>query len=221
MVLHRTKADIIRLWVFIAHCHLGYCSQCLIPLLTDHNSPVNWPHNTWSTKESRCTSFVVFELNSDLRFLLIPPYPDISYNLMKCQKNIFFPWNVLTNDSPVLSELQSRVSFSALSPGLGPCFIHVAMVNWSVKFCGTTQSGILAAWRPSNLKIKSLSLPLSDTRDAVQLVAVPGAGRRSVLPDEAPGVIAVGTNKRWDSRSVNNNNGRYAVCIALFLAMIT
>lgn len=40
--------------------------------------------------------------------------------------------------SPVLSELHSKVSFSALSPGLGPCFIHVAMVNWSVRFCGTT-----------------------------------------------------------------------------------
>lgn len=91
-----------------------------------------------------------------------------------------------TNDSPVLSELQSSVSFSALRPGLGPCFIHVAMVNWSVRFCGTTQSGILAAWRPSNLKIKSLSLPLSEIREAVQLVAVLGAGRRSVLPEEAP-----------------------------------
>lgn len=36
--------------------------------------------------------------------------------------------------SPVLSELQSSVSFSARSPGLGPCFIQVAMVKWSVRF---------------------------------------------------------------------------------------
>lgn len=89
--------------------------------------------------------------------------------------------------SPVLSELQSRVSFSARSPGLGPCFIQVAMVKWSVRFWGTTQSGILAAWWPSNLKINSLSRPLSVTKDAVQLVTALGAGRRSVLPDEAPG----------------------------------
>lgn len=125
------------------------------------------------------------------------------------------------SNSPVLSELQSSVSFSALSPGLGPCFIQVAMVNWSVRFCGTTQSGILAAWRPSNLKIKSLSLPLSVTREAVQFVAALGAGRRSVLPEEAPGVIAVGTNKRCNRRCVNNNHGRYAVYIGLTLAMIT
>lgn len=123
--------------------------------------------------------------------------------------------------SPVLSELQSSVSFSALSPGLGPCFIQVAMVKWSVRFWGTTQSGILAAWRPSNLKIKSLSLPLSVTREAVQLVAALGAGRRSVLPEEAPGVINVGTNKRCNRRCVNNNHGRYAVYIGLTLAMIT
>lgn len=123
--------------------------------------------------------------------------------------------------SPVLSELQSSVSFSALSPGLGPCFIQVAMVNWSVRFWGTTQSGILAAWRPSNLKIRSLSLPLSVTREAVQLVAALGAGRRSVLPEEAPGVIAVETNKRCDRRCVNNSHGRDAVDIGLTLAMIT
>lgn len=95
-----------------------------------------------------------------------------------------------TSDSyaPVLSELHSSVSFSALSPGLGPCFIHVAMVNWSVRFCGTTQSGIFAACRPSKRKMRSLSLPLSVTREAVQLVAALGAGRRSVLPEDAPGV---------------------------------
>lgn len=130
------------------------------------------------------------------------------------------PWNPVSY-SPVLSELQSRVSFSALSPGLGPCFIQVAMVNWSVRFWGTTQSGILAAWWPSNLKIKSLSLPLSVTREAVQLVAALGAGRRSVLPEEAPRVIAMGTNKRCDRRCVNNNHSRYAVYIGLTLAMIT
>lgn len=89
--------------------------------------------------------------------------------------------------SPVLSELQSSVSFSARSPWLGPCFIQVAMVKWSVRFWGTTQSGILAAWRPSNVNISSLSRPLSVTKDAVQLVAALGAGRRSVLPEEAPG----------------------------------
>lgn len=65
------------------------------------------------------------------------------------------------------------------------------MVKWSVRFWGTTQSGILAACRPSNLKIKSLSLPLSVTREAVQLVAALGAGRRSVLPDDAPEVVGV------------------------------
>lgn len=32
-------------------------------------------------------------------------------------------------DSPVLSELQRMVSFSALTPGLGPCFIHMVIVN--------------------------------------------------------------------------------------------
>lgn len=88
--------------------------------------------------------------------------------------------------SPVLSELQSRVSFSALRPGLGPCFIHVAMVNWSVRFCGTTRSGTLAACRPSKLKMRSLSRPLSVSSEAVQLVETLGAGRRSVLPDAAP-----------------------------------
>lgn len=131
-------------------------------------------------------------------------------------------WKSLSNShSPVLSELQSSVSFSALSPGLGPCFIQVAIVKWSVRFWGTTQSGILAAWRPSNLKIKSLSLPLSVTREAVQLVAALGAGRRSVLPDEAPGVIHVGTNKRCKRRCVNTNPGRFVLYIGLTLAMIT
>ncbi len=122
---------------------------------------------------------------------------------------------------PVLSELQRSVSFSALSPGLGPCFIQVAMVNWSVKFWGTTQSGILAAWWPSNLKIRSLSLPLSVSRVAVQLVAALGAGRRSVLPEEAPGSSAGGTNKTCDRGCVNNNHGRNAVHTGLTLAMIT
>lgn len=82
------------------------------------------------------------------------------------------------------------------------------MVKWSVRFCGTTQSGILAAWRPSNLKINSLSRPLSVTKDAVQLVAALGAGRRSVLPDEAPaGVTDVGKSERCDGECVNNNHG--------------
>lgn len=40
--------------------------------------------------------------------------------------------------APVLSELHSMVSFSARRPILGPCFIHVATVNWSVRFWGTT-----------------------------------------------------------------------------------
>lgn len=86
-------------------------------------------------------------------------------------------------DSPVLSELQRIVSFSALTPGLGPCFIHMVMVNWSVKFLGTIPSGILAPCLPSNLKIISL---LSTSSPAVQLVAVLGDGKRSMMPEEAP-----------------------------------
>lgn len=106
--------------------------------------------------------------------------------------------------SPVLSELHRRVSFSALGPGLGPCLIQVATVNWSVRFWGTTQSGILAAWRPANLKIRSLSRPLSVTREAVQLVAAPGAGRRSVLPEEAPaGSPTVGTDRKGATGNVS------------------
>lgn len=46
----------------------------------------------------------------------------------------FFVSSLSSYYSPVLSELQSRVSFSARSPGLGPCFIQVAMVKWSVRF---------------------------------------------------------------------------------------
>lgn len=99
--------------------------------------------------------------------------------------------------SPVLSELQSSVSFSALCPGLGPCFIHVVMVNWWVRFCGTTQSGILAAWRPSKRYVRSLSRPPSVTRVAVQLKTPLGAGRRSVLPDEAPGMMPVSLEIKW------------------------
>lgn len=118
-----------------------------------------------------------------------------------------FVFSVSSSYSPVLSELQSRVSFSARRPGLGPCFIQVAMVKWSVRFWGTSQSGILAAWWPSNLKINSLSRPLSVTKDAVQLVAALGAGRRSVLPDEAPGVTNVEKNERYDRKYVNNNHG--------------
>lgn len=111
------------------------------------------------------------------------------------------------SDAPVLSELQSSVSFSALRPGLGPCFIHVAMVKWSVRFSGTTLSGILAACRPSNLKISSLSFPLSVSRAAVQLVAVPGAGNKSALPDDAP------RGRQWQCRGrrkgrKKNNRGR-------------
>lgn len=99
--------------------------------------------------------------------------------------------------SPVLSELQSRVSFSALRPGLGPCFIHVAMVNWSVRFCGTTCSGTLEACRPSKRKIRSLSRPLSVSSEAVQLVEAAGAGSRSVLPDAAPGGPIKDENSQW------------------------
>lgn len=85
--------------------------------------------------------------------------------------------------SPVLSELQRMVSFSALTPGLGPCFIHMVMVNWSVRFFGTIPSGILAPWWPSNLKIISL---LSTSSPAVQLVAALGDGKRSMMPEDAP-----------------------------------
>lgn len=145
----------------------------------------------------------------------------VTQELTRVSMNVSVSVYLSDSYSPVLSELQSRVSFSALRPGLGPCFIHVAIVNWSVKFWGTTQSGILAAWRPSNLKIKSLSLPLSVTREAVQLVAALGAGRRSVLPEEAPEVTAMETNKRCDRGCVNNNHGWYGVYIALTLAMIT
>lgn len=42
-----------------------------------------------------------------------------------------------------------------------------------------------------------------------------------MLPDEAPGVMNMGTNKRCDRRCVNNNHGGYAVHIGLTLAMIT
>lgn len=87
---------------------------------------------------------------------------------------------------PVLSELHSSVSFSPLSPGLGPCFIHVAMVNCSVRFWGTTNSGTLAARRPSKWKTRSLSRPLSVSSEAVQFVEALGAGRRSTLPEAAP-----------------------------------
>lgn len=75
------------------------------------------------------------------------------------------------------------VSFSALTPGLGPCFIHMVMVNWSVRFLGTIPSGILAPCLPSNLKIMSL---LSTRSPAVQLVAALGDGKRSMMPEEAP-----------------------------------
>lgn len=75
------------------------------------------------------------------------------------------------------------VSFSALTPGLGPCFIHIVMVNWSVRFLGTIPSGILAPCLPSNLKIISL---LSTSSPAVQLVAALGDGKRSMMPEEAP-----------------------------------
>lgn len=75
------------------------------------------------------------------------------------------------------------VSFSALTPGLGPCFIHMVMVNWSVKFLGTIPSGTLAPCLPSNLKIISL---LSTSSPAVQFEAALGDGRRSMMPEEAP-----------------------------------
>lgn len=92
-------------------------------------------------------------------------------------------WEDGVRDSPVLSELQRIVSFSARTPGLGPCFIHMVMVNWSVKFLGTMPSGILAPCLPSNLKIISL---LSTSSPAVQLVAALGDGKRSMMPEDAP-----------------------------------
>lgn len=94
------------------------------------------------------------------------------------------------------------VSFSALTPGLGPCFIHIVMVNWSVRFLGTMPSGILAPCLPSNLKIISL---LSTSSPAVQLVAALGDGKRSMMPDDAPaeGRDTSMTVMPWGGREVS------------------
>lgn len=130
-----------------------------------------------------------FKIRNTFRVTFIPEYiifsiPSFIYPFELQKKKKGNEIKVLDKvDLPVLSELHRIVSFSALNPGLGPCFIHIVMVNWSVKFFGTIPSGILAPCFPSNLKIMSL---LSIKRPAVQLVAALGVGNKSMAPDDAP-----------------------------------
>ena len=100
------------------------------------------------------------------------------------------------------------VSFSALTPGPGPCFIHMVMVNWSVRFLGTIPSGILAPCLPSNLKIISL---LSTSSPAVQFVAALGDGRRSMMPEEAP----AGDREQKEQRVTPHGVSGLTFCILL------
>lgn len=69
--------------------------------------------------------------------------------------------------------------------------------------------------------MRSLSLPLSVSRDAVQFVEGLGAGRRSVLPDAAPG--RVNQRNRLSRRRLHRGKkkpGEKWLCLARFLLLV-